>query len=63
MVTSGGGEGQDRVGDQVTTTYKMNYKDILYSTENITNVITLNGVLSVKIPNHYVVYLKPINYN
>ena len=40
--------------------YKMKYKDILYSMENITNVIILNGVLAIKIPNHYVVYLKPI---
>lgn len=57
-----GGE-RDKIGlgtKLLTTMYKMKYKNILYSMENITNVIILNGVLAIKIPNHYVAYLKPM---
>ena len=59
------GRGRDKMGlgaKLLTTLYKMKYKDVLYSTENIANVIILNGVLAIKIPSHYVVYQKPIEY-
>lgn len=41
--------------------YKINSKDILYSTVNYSHylVITYYGVSSAKVLNHYAIYLKP----
>ena len=59
-----GGRGQISEGDEQVQTvrYKISYKDVMYSAGYIANIfiITLYGVQSIKILNHYVVHLKLI---